>query len=1439
VTVASLAFAGGTAAATAPTSPADPVQVSVDGLRVDNRTDQPLGVDDTTPTFSWQLSGTGQAAAQTAYEVRVTDGSGQSLWDSGQVTSARQQATYAGSALTSRTEVSWQVRVWDGNGAPSAWSSPSTFEMGLLESSDWGDAKWIEKPPAPLNRGVTIDVGDQNARYVRLDVTKLGLPLNESSYGVVSRIQLAEMEVLTPEGTNVARGTSVSASDQFNSNGWSSKGLTDGLIVSPGFMTRQSTTQDVDPSKWIQIDLKSVQHFNRIVLYPRSDARTADGQIPNFPVDFTIRASATSSSPTAADVIKTVTGEPNPQGPDLTAPLPIFAKPFTATRQVDKARLYVAGLGAYQATVNGKQVTDTVLNPGVTNPMRSVEYGDYDVTDLVQSGDNTLGVALGNGQTNVYPKGNAAAGRNDVYLKFNSVPQPQFALTAPTQVGDTTVAVTGTVGLNVGDTLNVDTGDGGARLESRRISAVGSGTVTVSPALGTAHEAGTTVVGSGPSTQAGTMITPRLLARLEITYADGTTSTVVTDPSFQTKDGPTTTDNWYAGTDYDAREVQDGWDEPDADLSEANGWEDASITSAPSLDTKLVWREAPPVRLQKTFKAVTIKDVGDGSWSFDLGQNFAGMPQLHLPGGTVPAGTVIKLVPGETASGNGTVSTASAGSATGIFDTYTTSGDPGGETFAPQFMYHGFQYVQVFGLPAGFTPDEKTLVGLQTNADVPSGGDVTTDNEMINRIHTMSEYSIRSNMQAIFTDCPTREKLGWLADMIQSMGAIHSDFDVSSYLRGMQRQMLEAQLPNGQMPGIAPEPTVFGGGYRDDVNWGGAFILTPYELWKTYGDTHTMREYYQPMQDYLEYVRGQVADGLLVSGLGDWIAGDTTTPKAATGTYGLYEIASNMADMAAELGHDDDAADYRGLASQLADAFNAKFFNPETRSYTSAGPDGTTGSQTLDALPLAMGIVPADAKEAVLDDLEARIRAYHPGADGTGPHMSGGEVGLQPTYQVLMDNGRSNVLWDVLQEPTAPSYAHFIAAGRTTIPESWDMAGSQNHMILLQIDEWFSAGLAGIQQESDSMGFDKIVVKPQPVGTLGHVAGTRETPHGTVSSEWTKRADGSLALDVTIPANTSAEIWVPTLGKGAGAPAGATFVRDETAGDSTYAVYSVDPGSYSFVGGISTLTSTVPPQITGVATVDQTLTADAGSWSPKPSAVAYQWLRNGAPIQGATGPSYQLVPADQGAALSVAVTASARGLEDATASSDPVRIGAGTLLPTALPAISGTAKVGSMLTATAGTWPAGTAVTYQWKRNGKAIAAATASSYRLTAQDAKASIWVTVSAKLAGYETATSDSHAVRVAQGTFAVKHKPKTAGKATVGRQLRATRVAFSPKPSRITYRWYRDGKAIQGATRVAYKVTKRDVGHRIKVTATAHAPGYKDLQVSAPALRVKRHR
>ena len=1178
--VAVAAVAGSVVAAgtLAPADAAGPkAAVGVGGLRIDNRDDRPIGVDDTTPVLSWQLAGSGSDARQTAYEVRVADGKGATLWETGRVEGSSAQVEYAGRPLTSRTQVAWQVRVWDGAGRASAWSD-SSFEMGLLGEADWGDAKWIQTPQPPLNRGVTVELdGPRDARYVRLDVTKLGLPTDEGgSRGVVSRIQLVELQVLAPDGTNLALGRNISVYDQFACPGCGTKLLTDGKVISPGYMSRDSKTQAISPSKWVQVDLGSVRTIDRVVLFPRTDARLPDGRIPGFPVDYTVRTSPTSSTPT--DVAATVVDQPNPQGPDLDNPLPIFAKPFEATKEVVDARLYIAGLGAYEATVNGEEVTDTVLNPGVTNPLRSVEYGSYDVTSLVKDGDNTIGVALGNGMTNVYPQANAATGRTDVYTKFNSAPVPSGTLTAPAAAGSTTLALSGTGGYTAGDTVHLDTEDGGTRLESRRVTAVDGNTLTVDAPLGQDHAAGAVVLGSGPTTKAQMAVSPRLIARLELSYADGTSASVASDPSWRHTDGPTTTDNFYSGTDFDARLVQAGWDEPGADLGDELGWADSSITSAPSVDTELTWRQAPPVRVQETFRSTQdgIKQIGPGSWSFDLGQNVAGMPRLSLPAGAVPAGTVIRMTPGESRGGNGVVSTASAGSATGILNTYTTSGAAGGETFTPQFMYHGFQYVQVDGLPVGFTPAPDTLVALATNADVPSGGSVATDDQLVNRVHRMSEWSIRSNMQSIFTDCPHREKLGWLADMIQSMGSIQSNFDVSAFLRGMQRQMLESQQAGGLIPGTAPEFPIFGGGYRDDVNWGGAFILTPYELWRTYGDRATMAEYYEPMTQYLAHVRSQVKDGLLVSGLGDWIAGDTTTPKDATGTYGLFVIANQLSEMAAELGHADDAADYRGLATSLGQAFHAKFWNPTTRSYTTAGPDGTTGSQTLDALPLAMGIVPQVHEEAVLDDLEQRIRDYHPGTDGTGPHMSGGTVGLQPTYRVLMENGRSDVIWDVLHEPTAPSYGNFVAQGRTTIPESWDFAGSQNHMILLQIDEWFNAGLAGIGQAAGSKGFDEIVIRPQPVGTLGQVVGRRETTHGTVSSTWSRNPAGVLTLDATIPANTTGEIWVPTFDSGVVSPPGATYLRDETLGDTAYAVYSVAPGTHRFRGGVGSPKGSVP-----------------------------------------------------------------------------------------------------------------------------------------------------------------------------------------------------------------------------------------------------------------------
>jgi alpha-L-rhamnosidase len=268
--------------------------------------------------------------------------------------------------------------------------------------------------------------------------------------------------------------------------------------------------------------------------------------------------------------------------------------------------------------------------------------------------------------------------------------------------------------------------------------------------------------------------------------------------------------------------------------------------------------------------------------------------------------------------------------------------------------------------------------------------------------------------------------------------------------------------------------------------------------------------------------------------------------------------------MAALTGHDADATEYRQLATNIKSAFNNAFYNSVLGRYTSQGNLGAAGAtQAAQALALDEGLVPQGERERVLDSLVELIYGYQP--FGGGPHFSAGTIGLAPTVRALMAGGRDDVLWDVLQEDTRPSYGFFMAPttenpqGLTTIPEYWDMHDSKNHMILSQIDEWFTSGLAGIRQARGSVGYRQLVVDPRVIGDLTHVEGSYETPYGKVASEWT-RTHGTFRLLVDVPPNTTAEVRIPTGGREADAPKGATFLRIE--GDR--AVYSVPSGSYDF-----------------------------------------------------------------------------------------------------------------------------------------------------------------------------------------------------------------------------------------------------------------------------------
>jgi alpha-L-rhamnosidase len=866
-------------------------------------------------------------------------------------------------------------------------------------------------------------------------------------------------------------------------------------------------------------------------------------------------------------------------------PMPVFARKFTVDRRVTGARLYLSGVGLHLPTLNGRTLSDEVLAPGNSNYQLSSEYRTYDVTEHLRRGANTVGVQLGNGPAYVRRSvTNPAVGRTAPYSWWQSQIKGSGVLSADTPPGATVVPLDNVANYHVGGTLNVDTGGGGDNLESRVITAIGAADVTVTPGLSKPHAAGASVTGSGNNIaasdpSAGAAVTPRLIARLEISYADGRSEVIVSDRRWRTALGALVTDAWYSGADHDARREQPGWDAPDADLSAtakrrdgtATGWTDAGIAPAPNLATRLVARTAEPVKVVERFTPVSVTNPVPGTWVFDFGQNIVGWPQLRLRDG-VPAGTVVRMSPAESLAADGTVDQASlmgGGGSRGrdLFNTYTSAGLP--DTWHPEFSYFGMQWVQVTGLPDGYVPTKETVTGLRVQAATPAAGEVTTSNARVNRIHTMARYSFAGNVMSVFTDCPGREKLSYPADYTMPMGAIHRDHELDAYLRTTMRHLVEGQsIADTPMAGnVALKTPVYDWGYSgrfgDEINWGNAIILVPAMLYELYGDTEVMTRYYDRMVDFADYIERQKAVSFIVdAALADWVAAEQTSGRI-TGTWGYYVMITKLATMASLTGHGDDAARYTALAADIKAAFNTAFYNTTLRRYTAAGNAGTTGAtQAAQALALDAGLVPDGERGAVLDALVELVYAFHP--NGTGPHFSGGTIGMAPTVRALAAGGRDDVLWDLLQPDDQPGYGFFMQpttanpGGMTTIGERWNRGDSKNHMILAQIEEWFHSGLAGIRPVS--VAYRHLVIQPKVVGDLTHVKGSYRTPHGVVRSEWT-RGDGRFRLTVTVPTNTTAEIRVPLLGGGPGhTPHRADFVGV----DGGYAVYRVPPGTYTF-----------------------------------------------------------------------------------------------------------------------------------------------------------------------------------------------------------------------------------------------------------------------------------
>ena len=638
---------------------------------------------------------------------------------------------------------------------------------------------------------------------------------------------------------------------------------------------------------------------------------------------------------------------------------------------------------------------------------------------------------------------------------------------------------------------------------------------------------------------------PKLLLQVEIESADGSTQLLASDESWRYSTGPIQFDGMLSGEVYDARLEKAGWNTAGYDDSK---WVAAKVVDAPK--GRLTSQMVQPIRVTKVIKPIKVTQPKPGVYVFDIGQNIAGKAQLTVKG---PAGTNVTLQYAELLRNDGTLNADNIKMhcKSGEFQTerYILKG-AGIETWESRFMYHGFQYVQVTGFPG--EPRAEDMQALVMHTDLESTGSFECSNDLLNRIQQCTRWSYLNNFHGHPTDCPNREKNGWTGDAHLAAETGLYNVDAAAAYTQWMLDFKDEQREGGELPGIGPTG---GGGYSwgNGPAWDSAYVLIPWYLYQYRGDVRILAEHYENLKRYVDYLTRRSKNGIVGIGLGDWCPAKSGTPEKVTSTGYYYIDAVIVSRIAGIIGRQDDAVKYAQLAADIKTAFNRDFLNQQTKQYAN-------GTQTALACALYQGLTePADV-DAVVSNLVANVRRQD-------NHLDCGILGTKYLLHALTDNRHADLAYRITAQTTHPSWGHWIKQGATTLWEEWNGGGTHNHVMFGDVSAWFYGTLAGIRPDPAAPGFKKIIIRPAIVGDLTWVRATHNSGYGMILSEW-KLDDRKLSLDVTIPPNTSATVYVPAKDapgvKEGALPAtkarGVTFRRMEGA----CAVFEIGSGSYAF-----------------------------------------------------------------------------------------------------------------------------------------------------------------------------------------------------------------------------------------------------------------------------------
>ncbi len=404
------------------------------------------------------------------------------------------------------------------------------------------------------------------------------------------------------------------------------------------------------------------------------------------------------------------------------------------------------------------------------------------------------------------------------------------------------------------------------------------------------------------------------------------------------------------------------------------------------------------------------------------------------------------------------------------------------------------------------------------HSSAPETGEFSCSSELFNRIHTLIRWAQKSNMVSLLTDCPHRERLGWLEQYHLNGPSLRYEHDLATLFAKTMQDMEDAQLPNGLVPDIAPEFTVFDGPFRDSPEWGSSVVLVPWQQYQFNGDTDLLKRSYDAMKRYVAYLRSTATEGIVSHGLGDWYdigPGEPgfakNTPIALTATAFYFQDAKVVSQVAAILGKQEDADIFSKESSQIAGAFNKRFFNLEKGYYA-------TGSQTSNAIPLVMGLVSPENRASVLAQLVQDIQSR-------GDEITAGDVGYRFVLRALADAGRSDLVFEMNNQSDKPGYGYQLKMGATSLTEAWDAhtSSSQDHFMLGQLVEWLYHDLCGIRPKD---GFKNFSLHPTPVKGLDWAKATYLCDYGLIESSW-RREGGQIRYEFVVPPNSQATVELP------------------------------------------------------------------------------------------------------------------------------------------------------------------------------------------------------------------------------------------------------------------------------------------------------------------------